>query len=82
VRVCFLICGDLHQAEDAAAAAWVVAWRKVGTVRDPQHLRAWLVAVAANEARQSVRRRRRRSLLSTPSGCGPPSGVRPRASGR
>ena len=62
-RVCYFICGDLHQAEDAAAAAWAIAWRKLGTIRDPERLRPWLVSIAANEARQSVRRRRRRSLV-------------------
>jgi RNA polymerase sigma factor (sigma-70 family) len=62
-KVCYLICGDLHQAEDAAAAAWAVAWRKLGTIRDPARLRPWLVSVAANEARMGVRRERRRSLL-------------------
>jgi RNA polymerase sigma factor (sigma-70 family) len=66
VRVCYCICGDPHMAEDAAAAAWAVAWRKLRTIKDPARLRPWLVSVAANEARQVVRRRRRRLLLEVP----------------
>lgn len=57
VRVAYGICGDPDLARDAAQAAWLIAWRKLGQVREPEHLRAWLVAVAANEARHLVRRR-------------------------
>src|SRR5262245_45851546 len=58
-RVCYIVSGDLDLAEEAVQAAWGIAWRKLGTVRDPSRLRSWLVSVAANEARQIVRRRRR-----------------------
>jgi RNA polymerase sigma-70 factor (ECF subfamily) len=57
-RVCHVICGDPDLAQDAAQAAWPIAWRKLGTLRDPEKLRPWLISVAANEARQLVRRRR------------------------
>ncbi len=57
VRVAYGICGEPDLARDAVQAALVVAWRKLRTVRDPERLRSWLVAVAANEARQLVRRR-------------------------
>ncbi len=30
VRVAFVICGDEALAEDAAQAAWWIAWRKLG----------------------------------------------------
>jgi RNA polymerase sigma-70 factor (ECF subfamily) len=59
-RVSYVICGDLDLADDAVQQAWQIAWRKLATLRDPDRLRSWLVAVAANEARQLVRRRRRR----------------------
>jgi Sigma-70 region 2 len=59
-RVSYVICGDLDLAEDAVQQAWQIAWRKLATLRDPDRLRSWLVAVAANETRQLVRRRRRR----------------------
>jgi RNA polymerase sigma factor (sigma-70 family) len=55
-RVCQLICDDADLAQDAAQAAWPIAWRKLGTLRDPEKLRPWLVSIAANEARQMIRR--------------------------
>jgi RNA polymerase sigma-70 factor, ECF subfamily len=39
-------------------AAWLVAWRKLHSLRDPARVRPWLLSVTANEARQIVRRRR------------------------
>lgn len=62
-RVCFVICGDLDLADEAVQAAWPIIWRKLGSLRDPSRLRPWLVSVAANEARQLIRRRRRRTVV-------------------
>jgi RNA polymerase sigma-70 factor (ECF subfamily) len=62
-RVCFLICADLDLADEAVQAAWLIAWRKLRSLRDPARLRPWLVSVAANEARQLLRRRRRTTVL-------------------
>jgi RNA polymerase sigma factor (sigma-70 family) len=62
VRVAFVIAGDGQTAEDAAQATWSIAWQKLGSLRDPQRLRPWLVSVAANEARQLLRARRRRHV--------------------
>ena len=61
-RICFVICRDTALAQEAAHAAWPIAWRKLGTVRDPGKLRPWLLAIAANEARQLARRRAHRAL--------------------
>ena len=58
-RVAYVICGDAETTRDAVQSAWTVAWRRIGSLRDPSQVRAWLVAIAANEARQAVRRRRR-----------------------
>jgi RNA polymerase sigma factor (sigma-70 family) len=61
-RVAYLVCGDRDIAEDAVAAAWALAWRRLGTLRDPDRLRPWLASVAANEARRLVRQRGRRAV--------------------
>jgi RNA polymerase sigma-70 factor, ECF subfamily len=57
-RVAYVACGDRELAEDAVQAAWLVAWRKLDSVRDPERVRPWLLSVTVNEARQLVRRRR------------------------
>ena len=62
-RVCFLICADFDLADDAVQSAWLIAWRKLKGLRDPARLRPWLVSIAANEARQVLRRRRRAPVL-------------------
>lgn len=53
-RVAFVVCRDIQMAQEAAQAAWPIAWRKLSTVRDPAKLRPWLLAIAANEARGLV----------------------------
>jgi RNA polymerase sigma-70 factor (ECF subfamily) len=62
-RVAFVICGDVETTSDAVQAAWAIAWRRLRSLRDPSHVRAWLVAIAANEARQVVRRQRRVTIV-------------------
>jgi RNA polymerase sigma-70 factor (ECF subfamily) len=69
VRVAYGVCGDLGLAEDAAQSAWSIAWRKLGALREPTQVRAWLLATAANEARQLIRtavRRRRAEVKAEP----------------
>ena len=60
LRVAFVITGDADVASDAAQLAWQTAWRKLRHLREPDRIRSWLVAIAANEARQLTRRQRRR----------------------
>jgi RNA polymerase sigma-70 factor (ECF subfamily) len=62
-RVAYVIVGDVGVAEDAVQSAWATAWRRLSTLRDPVHVRAWLVAIAANEARQTLRRGRRARIV-------------------
>lgn len=62
-RVAFVICGDPEATRDAVQTAWTIAWRRIGSLRDPSQVRAWLVAIAANEARQHVRRRLRDPIV-------------------
>ena len=62
-RVAFVVCGDDETTSDSVQSAWAIAWRRIGSLRDPSKVRAWLVASAANEARQAVRRRRRVTIV-------------------
>jgi RNA polymerase sigma-70 factor (ECF subfamily) len=76
-RVCFVVCGDLDVADEAVQAAWPIVWRKLGSLRDPGRLRPWLVSIAANEARQLIRRRRRRTVVELAVAGAATSGVDP-----
>ena len=71
-RIAYFVSGSLDVAEDAVQAAWAIAWRRLGTLRDPARLRPWLMSVAANEARQMARGDRRRTVrelrVSAPDG--------------
>lgn len=62
-RVAFVISGDVETTLDAVQSAWAIAWRRIGSLREPSQVRAWLVAIAANEARQAMRRRRRERVV-------------------
>ena len=62
-RVAYVVSGDAELTLDAVQAAWSIAWRRLATLRDPAQVRPWLVAIAANEARQLVRRRRRHTVV-------------------
>ncbi|HEY5630273.1 MAG TPA: sigma-70 family RNA polymerase sigma factor [Candidatus Limnocylindrales bacterium] len=62
VRVAYLVCSDWDTAEDAAGAALWIAWRKLPSLREPERLRPWLMAIAANEARAIARKVRRHQV--------------------
>lgn len=61
-QVCFVVCGDAALAEEAVAAAWPLAWEKLSSLRDTDRLGSWLISIAANQARQIARSRRRRAI--------------------
>ena len=62
-RVARYVTRDRLLADEATQAAWLIAWKKLGQVRDEEHLRPWLVSVVAYEAKRIVRNRRRRDLV-------------------
>lgn len=57
-RVAFVVCGDVDVARDATQSAWGKAWQRLGSLRDPEQVGAWLITIAGNEARQAMRGRR------------------------
>ena len=81
-RVSAVVCGDDAVAEEAVQAARPIAWRKLDSLRDPARLRPWLVSIAVNEAKQLMRKRRRRAELEVvadtsaePGGVDPATGI-------
>ena len=60
-RICAFVARDHDIAEDACQAAWSIAWRKLGSIREPARLRPWLMRVAVNEARKQLHQRGRRA---------------------
>ena len=63
LKVAGTICGDSTVAEEAVQSALAIAWRRLGSLRDVDRLRPWLVSIAANQARDAVRRQRRRPVV-------------------
>jgi RNA polymerase sigma factor (sigma-70 family) len=66
VRVCQVITRDADAANDAVQEAWAIAWRQLPSLREPERLRSWLIAIAANQARQILRRQRRQVVAELP----------------
>jgi RNA polymerase sigma-70 factor (ECF subfamily) len=77
VRVAYVITGDGGLGQDAVQAAWVRAWRSLDSVREPLRIRAWLLSIAANEARQILRRRRRFFVVELDAGFAAPGRADP-----
>ena len=78
MRVAFVVAGgDREVAEDAVQTAWSIAWQKLGSLRDPERLKPWLLTVTANEARQIARRRYRQPVVEIDVAAAVPAGPDP-----
>ena len=62
-RIAYVIIGDQTLAQDATQSAWIAAWLRLRSVREPAKVRSWLLSIAANEARQLLRRRGRVAIV-------------------
>ena len=77
-RVCTYVTRDDALADEAVHAAWAIAWKKIGTVREPGSLRPWLMTVAVNELKRILRQRKRRAEIEVRTDAtGVPGGVDP-----
>lgn len=56
------ILGDFGASEDAAQEAFITAWSRIGDLREPEKLRAWLVQITRNAALAHLRRSRGATL--------------------
>jgi len=79
--VCRQILGDVHHADDAFQAVFLVLARKARSIRDPDLLGNWLYGVAIRTARcasQQITRRRRKegdTMTGRGAGSGPRAGL-------
>lgn len=58
-RICMVILGDSHDAEDVIQDTMMKYWRKAPCFRDENHEKAWLIAVTSNGCRDLLRYRKR-----------------------
>jgi RNA polymerase sigma factor (sigma-70 family) len=63
--VCRHLLGDVHDAEAAFQATFLVLARKAGSLRDPERLAPWLYGVARRISLRAKGRRDRRRLAET-----------------
>ena len=66
-RLTSAILGDEADARDAAQETFVLAWRELPRLREPEKFEAWLQRVAVNAARMTLRARGRRRVREIPS---------------
>ena len=56
-RLAVAMLRDPNEAQDAVQESAVKAWQSLGSLRDPNHARAWFLAIVANQCRSTMRRR-------------------------
>ncbi len=59
-RLGYRMLGDRGEAEDAVQETFVVVWRQLPTLDDPQAFRAWIYHIATRRCLNVLRRRRSR----------------------
>ncbi len=59
-------CGNLSHSEDLAQETFVTAWQRLGDLREPSKLRAWLCGIVRNLTANTLRREKRRGVIDAP----------------
>ncbi len=57
-------CGNITQSEDLAQETFIVAWRKLGDLKEPGKFKAWLFGIARNLINNAFRRQVRNPLAA------------------
>ncbi len=74
-RLASVVLGDPTEAEDAAHDAAVLAWRRFGTLRDPDRFEQWFCRIVLNVCRDRLRHQRRHPVVELPSEDGERGGL-------
>ena len=57
-------CGNIPQSEDLAQETFIVAWRKLSDLKEPEKFKFWLFGIARNLIKNTARRQTRNPLAS------------------
>ena len=63
----FSACGDVAHSQDLAQETFVIAWRKLGDLKEPAKFKFWLFGIGRNLINNSVRRQTRNPLAGAES---------------
>jgi RNA polymerase sigma factor (sigma-70 family) len=55
-------CGDVSQSEDLGQETFLIAWRKLGELKEPGKFRAWVFGIGRNLINNSLRAKKRNPL--------------------
>jgi len=58
-RISYLILGREADCEDAVQETLLRAWRRIGTLRQPEYFETWLIRILINESRRMLKERAR-----------------------
>lgn len=58
-------CGDISQSEDLAQEAFIIAWRKLGDLKEPAKFKPWLYGITRNLTKNAFRQRVRNPLATS-----------------
>jgi RNA polymerase sigma-70 factor (ECF subfamily) len=61
----YLETGDVHRAEDLTQEVYLIAWRSISQVTDPNGFRTWLLSIAHSAAIDAARRNNRKKRSGT-----------------
>ena len=76
-------CGNISQSEDLAQETFIIAWRKLADLREPEKFKFWLFGIARNLISNTARKQTRNPLanaapldegLTTPAAASNPAG--------
>jgi RNA polymerase sigma factor (sigma-70 family) len=57
-------CGDISQSEDLAQETFIVAWRKLGDLKEPTRFKSWVYGITRNLTKNAFRRQIRNPLAT------------------
>lgn len=65
-RVAYVLLGDVDRALDATQEAFLIGWRDLRRLREPERFRAWVTGIAVNLCRRRRRAGARLSVIPPP----------------